>query len=366
MVAPEKYGQEQGVYGQAPTYNQQQPYAQPMPMEASHQPTGHLEKEQNEWQTGICSCGPCSSCLLAWCLPCILLGQTSERIRDPSMQTADMLNSDCLIHGAISCFTGCGWIYAMIKRGEIRERYGIKGNGTGILADRDETGEQQEEHRATISLIAGFGVWRNLQDAKCRMSSSKIEAVDQWDERKKKKMASIDNVVRPVGSQAKFHTARHSLGILRAVIVTCRYKVSAAYLQRRTLSLRDVIESALATVVLRQGMLRVGVTGEDTKEPAFVHLNTIDMRRVVEWKDITAPDNTQSAKVEGEKQHYEDRLLRSLERYHEVLWEDLANRPGWKIVSVMCYYPLTYPSASTTPSQTGEAHTSSTATCSEP
>ncbi|RWA05904.1 hypothetical protein EKO27_g9200 [Xylaria grammica] len=110
MATPEKYGQGQAGYGQ---------------------PQGHLEKDQGEWQTGICSCGPCSSCLLAWCLPCILLGQTSERIRDPSMQSADLLNSDCFLHGAINCFTGCGWIYALLKRGEIRERYGIKGSGCG-------------------------------------------------------------------------------------------------------------------------------------------------------------------------------------------------------------------------------------------
>ncbi|KAI1430200.1 PLAC8 family-domain-containing protein [Xylaria sp. FL1777] len=131
MTTPEKNGQEEGVYGQAPMpNNQQQPYyAQPAPMVANPQSRGPLEKGENEWQNGICSWGPCSSCLLAWCLPCILLGQTSERIRDPSMQNADLLNSDCLLHGAISCFTGFGWIYAMLKRGEIRERYGIQGSG---------------------------------------------------------------------------------------------------------------------------------------------------------------------------------------------------------------------------------------------
>ncbi|KAI0525948.1 PLAC8 family-domain-containing protein [Xylaria bambusicola] len=132
MTAPEKYGQEQGVYGQPPESNgQQQYYAQPAPMATSRQAPVHLEKPEGEWQNGICSCGPCGSCLLAWCLPCILLGRTSERIRDPSMETADSLNSDCLIHGAVTCFTGCGWIYAMIKRGEIRERYGIQGSGCG-------------------------------------------------------------------------------------------------------------------------------------------------------------------------------------------------------------------------------------------
>ncbi|RYP71320.1 hypothetical protein DL771_004897 [Monosporascus sp. 5C6A] len=86
-------------------------------------------QQGGEWQASLCNCSPCSSCLLSCFLPCILVGKTSERMRDPSMQNANLLNSDCLIHGALMCFTGCGWIYAMLKRGEIRERYNIKGSG---------------------------------------------------------------------------------------------------------------------------------------------------------------------------------------------------------------------------------------------
>ncbi|KAL0934844.1 Cell number regulator 11 [Colletotrichum truncatum] len=82
-----------------------------------------------EWQSGICSCGPCESCLLGTFLPCMLLGRTSERMRDPTMQTYETVNTDCLLMCGISYFTGCGWIYTMMKRGEIRERFGIKGSG---------------------------------------------------------------------------------------------------------------------------------------------------------------------------------------------------------------------------------------------
>ncbi|KAI0543009.1 hypothetical protein GGR58DRAFT_450329 [Xylaria digitata] len=155
-------------------------------------------------------------------------------------------------------------------------------------------------------------------------------------------MTSISDVIRPVGSQAKFNTARHSLGILRAVIVTCRYKVPASYLRQQSLSLHDAIENALAAVVLGQAMLGVGIAGEDTKEPAFVHLKTIDIRRMIEWKELIIPtatpstqtevENGSKSKEEQETAHYEDLLLRSLERYHEPLWEDLAGKPGWKIV----------------------------------
>ncbi|OTA99666.1 hypothetical protein M426DRAFT_324917 [Hypoxylon sp. CI-4A] len=119
---PQQQQQQQQHPQQQP--QQQQFQAQPMVIDPSA-----YGQQGGKWQADLCDCSPCSSCLLAWCLPCLLLGQTSERIRDPSMQTADMLNSDCMIHGLINCFTGCGWIYGMLKRGEIRERYQIEGSG---------------------------------------------------------------------------------------------------------------------------------------------------------------------------------------------------------------------------------------------
>ncbi|KAK7430279.1 hypothetical protein QQZ08_003254 [Neonectria magnoliae] len=85
--------------------------------------------QNQEWSNGLCSCGPCDTCLLGTFLPCILLGKTADRMRDPTMQTADNFNSDCMIFCGIQCVTGCGWIYAMMKRGEIRERFGIQGSG---------------------------------------------------------------------------------------------------------------------------------------------------------------------------------------------------------------------------------------------
>lgn len=130
------------------------------------------------------------------------------------------------------------------------------------------------------------------------------------------------------------------------MIVTCRYRISTAHLRQQSLSLHDAVENALATVILDQAMLRVGIAGEDTKEPVFVRLKTIDMRRMIEWEEFIitqAPAlNTHSeAEKESESEekqqqqdetHHEDRLLRSLEKHHEAPWEDLADKPGWKIV----------------------------------
>ncbi|OTA56520.1 PLAC8-domain-containing protein [Hypoxylon sp. EC38] len=110
---------------------QAQPPLQPQPqINAYPQIALAYGQQGGEWQASLCDCSPCTSCLLGFCLPCILLGQTSERIRDPTMQTADMMNSDCMIYTLISCFTGCGWIYALMKRDEIRKRYQIQGSST--------------------------------------------------------------------------------------------------------------------------------------------------------------------------------------------------------------------------------------------
>lgn len=90
-----------------------QPQQQPIQQEY----TQGAAVQNQEWQASLCSCSPIDSCCLAYWLPCILIGKTTERMRDPTMQTYEAINTDCLLYGAIQCFTGCGWIYALVKRG---------------------------------------------------------------------------------------------------------------------------------------------------------------------------------------------------------------------------------------------------------
>ncbi|KAI0150415.1 hypothetical protein GGR57DRAFT_504416 [Xylariaceae sp. FL1272] len=141
------------------------------------------------------------------------------------------------------------------------------------------------------------------------------------------------DVVRPVGTLAKFNTARHSLGIMRAVIVTGRYNVSSAHLQQQapSISLPSAIENAVSRVVLGQAMLRVGIAGEDTKDPAFVRLKAIDMRSVIEWKKLGMSQRTPRIQHE-EEAAYTDDLMCSFEQAHQSLWEGLTQKPGWKVV----------------------------------
>lgn len=40
-------------------------------------------QQGGEWQASLCNCTPCSSCLLAWCLPCICMSSTACPLHSP-------------------------------------------------------------------------------------------------------------------------------------------------------------------------------------------------------------------------------------------------------------------------------------------
>ncbi|KAI1368244.1 hypothetical protein F5Y08DRAFT_296075 [Xylaria arbuscula] len=41
-----------------------------------------------------------------------MVGQTSNRLLDPTALLPMMINLDCLIHGVLQCACGFGWMYA--------------------------------------------------------------------------------------------------------------------------------------------------------------------------------------------------------------------------------------------------------------
>ncbi|KAH8896060.1 PLAC8-domain-containing protein [Thozetella sp. PMI_491] len=88
------------------------------------------EERGGDWQNGLCSCSPCGSCMLGTFLPCLLVGRTSSRLRNPADLSPESFNGDCLIHGALSMIAS-GWMYSMIKRTEIRQRFNIPGSACG-------------------------------------------------------------------------------------------------------------------------------------------------------------------------------------------------------------------------------------------
>jgi len=96
-----------------------------------HQPQQTGGEQGGEWKTDLFGCfDPIDLCVVGCFLPCLVVGKTAERMRDPTLATFEPINNDCLIMGGVTYLTGCGWIWAFLKRGEIREKYGIKGDST--------------------------------------------------------------------------------------------------------------------------------------------------------------------------------------------------------------------------------------------
>lgn len=85
---------------------------------------------------------------------------------------------------------------------------------------------------------------------------------------------------------------------------------------------QSVVEDALARVILQLGGLRVGIVGEDTNQPAFVQVASMNLLDFIQWKTVTATKPAQH--TEHVLQLFKDRL--------EQLWPDTAQRPPWKLV----------------------------------
>ncbi|KAK1997191.1 PLAC8-domain-containing protein [Colletotrichum falcatum] len=89
------------------------------------------EEQGVEWSHSFCGfCASCEQCLLGTFLPCLLFGQTSHRLEEPSMENYSRINCNCVLLG-LSCLAGCGWMAVMRKRFQIRQRYNIRGSDAG-------------------------------------------------------------------------------------------------------------------------------------------------------------------------------------------------------------------------------------------
>ncbi|KAI0396464.1 hypothetical protein F5Y17DRAFT_455964 [Xylariaceae sp. FL0594] len=56
-----------------------------------------------------------------------VVGRTSQRLLDPTGLLPQFINVDCLIHGVLRYTCCLGWVWTLVKRTEIRERFGIPG-----------------------------------------------------------------------------------------------------------------------------------------------------------------------------------------------------------------------------------------------
>lgn len=94
-----------------------------------------LTHPAGEWRnglfSGICGADNAGLCLGSWfCSPC-LYGQTTARLEQfPNPESPDFVGGNCFLMYAAGC-CGFNWVVALMKRKEVREKFGIIGN-TGM------------------------------------------------------------------------------------------------------------------------------------------------------------------------------------------------------------------------------------------
>lgn len=109
------------------------------------------EMENGEWRNGLFShvCGgDCGTCvcitgterpyhfivlkelqMAAWWCPCFLYGRVSQRLdQNPNDDTPGMCNGPCWLMCGASCLH-LHWLVALFKRGDTRNKFGVKGDG---------------------------------------------------------------------------------------------------------------------------------------------------------------------------------------------------------------------------------------------
>ena len=83
----------------------------------------------------------------------------------------------------------------------------------------------------------------------------------------------------------KYSTSRHTLGLYQGVVNACQYVVPAKLVVARPLS--EVVEEALARVVLALPALQVGIADEATNDPYFVQVPAVDLSRQIDWRTMS-------------------------------------------------------------------------------
>ncbi|RAH75632.1 PLAC8 family protein [Aspergillus aculeatinus CBS 121060] len=115
-----------------------------------------------DWNYSLCDCcSPGSLCLTSCFLPCLAFGKTQSRLQNPSLGDYSAINGECAIYTVLS-FGYLHWIYQTIKRGEMRQKYGIRGSCCGDCCATFWCGcctlvqEEKEAELRTRPEVAGY------------------------------------------------------------------------------------------------------------------------------------------------------------------------------------------------------------------
>ncbi|KAH7152857.1 alcohol acetyltransferase-domain-containing protein [Dactylonectria macrodidyma] len=127
--------------------------------------------------------------------------------------------------------------------------------------------------------------------------------------------------IRQLGPFEAFQSALFQLDLYCGTTIICRYAIPE---NLRDPSVHDKLvdfwERAVADTVLQHPLLQVGIVGRDSKHPAWVQLDHIDLSQHIEWRVF---DNLES---------YEATFDKTLKEEIDTKFASPETRPGWRVI----------------------------------
>lgn len=113
----------------------------------------------------------------------------------------------------------------------------------------------------------------------------------------------------------------HTLDQYRGTIVACSYCLPPSLAHPESLgALQGRFYDAVARVILSQPLLQVGITGENSKSPAFVRLENLDLHNHLDWREL------------GNSSQLEPVYLELMQTQLDSRYDHLSTQPGWRVI----------------------------------
>ncbi|KAI1846958.1 hypothetical protein JX266_006833 [Neoarthrinium moseri] len=129
-----------------------------------------------------------------------------------------------------------------------------------------------------------------------------------------------DTRIRKLGCHEGYQLAMHTLDQYRGTVVACSYCPPSSLPQPESFqTLKTIFLDAIARVVLAQPHLQVGITGENSKNPAFVRLNHLHLHNHIKWRLLSDPSDRKAVYLESMQDQLDSRF------------DHLSTQPGWRL-----------------------------------
>ncbi|RSL40115.1 hypothetical protein CEP53_013584 [Fusarium sp. AF-6] len=134
--------------------------------------------------------------------------------------------------------------------------------------------------------------------------------------------SSESRVLRTLGRVERYQSALHLLDLYPSTVLTCHYKIPHHLITTPAdqPDLEEFWERAVARNVLQHPLMQVGQINEDSAEPAWVRLETIDLSRHICWRVVSSSED------------YPTIRKNILHEQLSMKFVDLETRPGWRMV----------------------------------